>query len=75
MTAPESELRADLAAAFRWAARLNLHEAVANHFSVAVSDDGQRFLAVSGDPTSVSGNLSSAPLKIDVIQLEVSSRF
>ena len=38
-------------------------------------DDGQRFLAVPGDPTSVSGNLSSAPLKIDVIQLEVSSRF
>jgi len=38
-------------------------------------DDGRRFLAVPGDPTSVSGNLSSAPLKIDVIQLEVSSRF
>ena len=38
-------------------------------------DDGQRFLAVPGDPTSVSGNLSSAPLKIDVIQVEVSSKF
>ena len=38
-------------------------------------DDGQRFFALAGDPTSVSGNLSSAPLKIDVIQLEVSSRF
>lgn len=38
-------------------------------------DDGYRFLAVPGDPTSVSGNLSSAPLKIDVIQLEVQSRF
>ena len=38
-------------------------------------DDGVRFLAVPTDPTSVSGNLSSAPLKIDVIQLEVQSRF
>jgi ribulose-5-phosphate 4-epimerase/fuculose-1-phosphate aldolase len=36
--------RADLAAAFRWAARLGLHEAVANHFSLAVSADGLRFL-------------------------------
>ena len=36
--------RIDLAAAFRWTARLNLHEAVANHFSLAVNDDGTRFL-------------------------------
>lgn len=36
--------RTDLAAAFRWAARLGLHEAVANHFSLAVSDDGAHFL-------------------------------
>lgn len=36
--------RTDLAAAFRWTARLNMHEAVANHFSVSVSDDGKRFL-------------------------------
>ncbi|KAA0912672.1 class II aldolase and adducin N-terminal domain-containing protein [Aquicoccus porphyridii] len=36
--------RVDLAAAFRWAARLNLHEGVANHFSLAVNDDGTRFL-------------------------------
>ncbi len=40
----ELETRRDLAAAFRWAARLNLHEAVANHFSAAVSDDGATFL-------------------------------
>ena len=32
--------REDLAAALRWAARLNYHEAVANHFSVAVNQDG-----------------------------------
>ena len=36
--------RIDLAASFRWAERLNLHEAVANHFSVAVNDDGSQFL-------------------------------
>ncbi len=36
--------RVDLAAAFRWTARLNMHEAVANHFSLAVNDDGTRFL-------------------------------
>jgi len=36
--------RVDLAAAFRWTARLGLHEAVANHFSLAVNDDGTRFL-------------------------------
>jgi len=38
------DLRTDLAAAFRWTARLGMHESVANHFSVAVSDDGSRFL-------------------------------
>ena len=36
--------RVDLAAAFRWTARLNMHEAVANHFSLAVSGDGSKFL-------------------------------
>lgn len=36
--------RIDLAAAFRWTARLNMHEAVANHFSCAVNAEGTRFL-------------------------------
>jgi ribulose-5-phosphate 4-epimerase/fuculose-1-phosphate aldolase len=36
--------RIDLAAAFRWTARLNMHEGVANHFSLAVSNDGRQFL-------------------------------
>lgn len=36
--------RVDLAAVFRWTVRLNMHEAVANHFSVAVNDDGTQFL-------------------------------
>lgn len=40
----EWDLRVDLAAAFRWTARLNLHEAVANHFSMAVNEDGTQFL-------------------------------
>jgi len=38
------EQRVDLAAAFRWFARLGMAESVANHFSVAVSADGSRFL-------------------------------
>jgi len=38
------EERSDLAAAFRWTAREGMHEGVANHFSLAVSDDGTRFL-------------------------------
>ena len=37
-------LRRDLAAVFRWTARLNMHESVANHFSVAVNASGSRFL-------------------------------
>jgi len=37
-------LRQDLAAAFRWAARLNMHESIANHFSVATDDSGKQFL-------------------------------
>jgi ribulose-5-phosphate 4-epimerase/fuculose-1-phosphate aldolase len=36
--------RVDLAASFRWTARLNLHEAVANHFSLSVNEDGTQFL-------------------------------
>lgn len=36
--------RVDMAAAFRWTARLNMHEAVANHFSLAVNNDGTQFL-------------------------------
>ena len=36
--------RIDLAAAFRWTVRLNWHEAVANHFSLAVNDSGTQFL-------------------------------
>ena len=31
-----TELQKDLAATFRWTARLNMHEGVANHFSACV---------------------------------------
>ena len=36
--------RVDLAAAFRWTVRLNMHEAVANHFSLSINEDGTQFL-------------------------------
>ena len=36
--------RIDLACAFRWTARMGMHEAVANHLSLAVNKDGTRFL-------------------------------
>lgn len=41
---PHYEQRVDLACAFRWAARLNMHESIANHFSMAVSADSAQFL-------------------------------
>ena len=40
----EAQVRVDLAAAFRLAARMDLHESVSNHFSATVSADGRRFL-------------------------------
>ena len=36
--------RVDLAAAFRWTERLNMHEGVSNHFSLAINDEGTKFL-------------------------------
>ncbi len=41
---PFYEERVDLACAFRWTVRLNMHEAVSNHFSLAVNDDATKFL-------------------------------
>jgi ribulose-5-phosphate 4-epimerase/fuculose-1-phosphate aldolase len=40
----ERQGRIDLAAAFRWTARLGMHEAIANHFTLAVTPDGSEFL-------------------------------
>lgn len=39
-----ADARRDLACAFRWVARLDMHEGVANHFSLAVNDAGTEFL-------------------------------
>ena len=44
ITTDLDEARRDLAAIFRWTAREGMHEGIANHFSYAVSDDGQMFL-------------------------------
>ncbi len=41
---PEEKIRIDLAATFRIIAKLGMHEAVANHFSAAISADGKQFL-------------------------------
>ena len=41
---PYQAQREELALAFRWAARQGLQEAVNNHFSMVVSDDGTQFL-------------------------------
>ena len=38
------EMRSDLAATFRWFARLGMHESVANHFSLATDAGGESFL-------------------------------
>ncbi|WP_282347836.1 class II aldolase and adducin N-terminal domain-containing protein [Pseudomonas sp. PS01301] len=40
----EEQTRIDLAATFRIIAQLGMHEAVANHFSAAISADGKQFL-------------------------------
>ena len=50
--ASERQARIDLAAALRWTARLGWHEAVANHFSVAVSDDELVSIDYRGNPNS-----------------------
>ncbi len=41
---PYYEERCDLAAVFRWTARLDMHESIANHYSYALSDDSTKFL-------------------------------
>ena len=43
-----SELQKDLAAAFRWTARLNMHEGIANHFSVCLPNSENFYVNGSG---------------------------
>ena len=40
--------RCELAAAFRWTARLNMHESVVNHFSLSVNNDATKYLVNPG---------------------------
>ena len=67
------EERVDLAAAFRWTARLNMHEAVANHFSLAVNDEGTRFL-MNADQVHFSRIKASELLLLDADDPDVMSR-
>ena len=42
------EILNDLAAAFRWTAKLNMHEGIANHFSVCMPDSNDFYVNGSG---------------------------
>ncbi|KRW58498.1 class II aldolase and adducin N-terminal domain-containing protein [Pseudomonas sp. TTU2014-080ASC] len=42
------QARVELACAFRWAARLDMHESIANHFSYALNESGRQFLINPG---------------------------
>lgn len=67
------EERVDMAAAFRWTARLNMHEAVANHFSLAVNDEGTEFL-MNADQVHFSRIKASELLLLDANDPDVMSR-
>ena len=43
-----NELKHDLAAAFRWTARLNMNEGIANHFSVCLPNSNDFYVNGSG---------------------------
>jgi len=43
-----SEIQKDLAAAFRWTAKLNMHEGIANHFSACTPDSNNFYVNGSG---------------------------
>ena len=67
------EARVDLAAAFHWTARLNMHEAVANHFSLAVDPEGTRFL-INPNQMHFSRIRASDLLELDANDTEALSR-
>ena len=64
------QARVDLTAALRWAAKLNLHEGVANHFSLAINDSGSRFL-MNPNQRHFSRIKASELIEIDVNDPEV----
>jgi len=68
-----AQQRVDLAAALRWTARLDMHEAVANHFSLAVSDDGAQFL-INPNMVHFSRVKASDLLLVDANDLATMSR-
>ena len=43
-----NQLKQDLAAAFRWTARLNMNEGIANHFSVCLPNSNDFYVNGSG---------------------------
>jgi ribulose-5-phosphate 4-epimerase/fuculose-1-phosphate aldolase len=67
---PTDQARVDLAAALRWSAKLNLHEGVANHFSLAINDSGSRFL-MNPNQRHFSRIKASELIEIDVNDHEV----
>lgn len=70
---PHYELRCQLACAFRWTARLDMHEGVANHFSLAVDDSGSRFL-INPDGRHFSRVRASELLLVDAMDPDTLSR-
>ena len=67
--------RVDLAAAFQWTARLNMHEAVANHFSLVLDDKNERFL-INPNQRHFSRIKASDLLELDIAEMEnVSKRW
>lgn len=65
--------RVDLAAAFRWTVRLDMYEAVANHFSLAVNDSGTQFL-LNPNQMHFSRIRASDLMLLDAADKEVLSR-
>ena len=65
--------RCDMAAAFRWTARLGMHEAVANHFSLAVNAEGTRFL-INPNGRHFSRITASSLVEIDANDPETMAR-
>lgn len=65
--------RVDLAASFRWTARENMHEAVSNHFSLAVNPEGCRFL-INPNGKHFSRITASSLLELDANDPETMNR-
>ena len=68
MSSDYANEREDLAAAFQWTAKLNMHEAVANHFSIII-EDGKRFL-INPNQRHFSQIKSSDILDLDINEKE-----